>query len=143
LLGAIEAMDFIDKQDGTRAPRGNFLFRPLERFSQFLDAAGDCVDLPKLTARFDGQEMRQGRFASSGRSIENNRLNSSGSNQTRQKLARRSESVFGRIRAAKGRDFSRLAFSAWVNKSMTRSKSEATRSVRFDYCNASCLSVAL
>ena len=80
-------MDFVDKEDWTRARDAQFASSPIERFAQFLDPACDGIDLPESGLGLCGDESCQGCLAGPGGAVEQQRLDAAGLDQTPQKLS--------------------------------------------------------
>ena len=72
LLGFVEAVDFINEDDGAEAGAG-FFFGFGHDFFYFLDAAGDGAEGDEFAFGETGDEARERGFAAAGRSPEEHR----------------------------------------------------------------------
>ncbi len=75
-------MDFIDKQNRSRTADAQFVSCPFESLTKFLDTAGNGVDLPKSGFGLGGDEFSEGCLAGSRGSVEQNRLDASGADES-------------------------------------------------------------
>ena len=87
LLGAVEAMDFVDEQQRALAGGGEQIAGLVENFAEFFDAAGDGADLPEVAAAGGGQQMGERRFAGAGRAVEDDRAEPVGGQQAAEQFA--------------------------------------------------------
>ena len=69
LLGFVEAVDFVDEDDGAQAGAG-FFFGFGHDFFYFLDAAGDSAEGDEFAFGEAGDKARESGFAAAGRSPE-------------------------------------------------------------------------
>ena len=111
LLRAVEAVQFIDEQDGAPAGVGQLGAGFFEQLAHFLDADGDGVELAKDALRVLGDDVGQRGLAAAGRAVEDDRTRADPPAAAGAAACLRprkcswptnSSSVRGRIRAASG-----------------------------------------
>ena len=86
LLGAVEAVDFVDEQQRLLPARREPVAGLVQHLAQFLDAAGHGAQLLESAARGRGQEHGQRGLAGAGRAVKNHRPQPIGGQQPAQQF---------------------------------------------------------
>ncbi len=94
--GAVEAVDFIEEEDGSLAGGAEAVFGGFENGADFLHARAGGVELLEMAFAVVGDELRQRRLSSAGRAVEDDAVDPIGLEHPAEEFSGAEKSVAGR-----------------------------------------------